>query len=113
MMDFAPEYSNSFCQKRVFTPAHETNWLLQHLGIYPNGYYNYRKHRKNANHSKRYNCYIIDLFDRRVVASVNSRRIDTQLAIDILTKALVNAAGETGIILHSERGSQFTFKEFL
>jgi putative transposase len=66
-----------------------------------------------ANHSKRYNCCIIDLFDRRVVASVNSHRIDTQLAIDTLTKALVNSGGETGMILHSDRGSQFTSKEFI
>lgn len=66
-----------------------------------------------ANHSKRYNCCIIDLFDRRVVASVNSNRINTQLAIDTLTKAITHSGGETGMILHSDRGSQFTSKEFI
>lgn len=65
-----------------------------------------------ADHRKRYNCTIIDLYDRRVVASVNGRHIDTQLAEDTLTKALENCGGETGMILHSDRGSQFTSKEF-
>ncbi len=66
-----------------------------------------------ANHSKRYNCSIMDLFDRRIVASVNSNRINTKLAIDTLTKAITNCGGEIGMILHSDRGSQFTSKEFI
>ncbi len=66
-----------------------------------------------ANHSKRYNCTIIDLYDRRVVASVNSNRINTQLAIDTVSKALTRIGGESGMILHSDRGSQFTSKEFI
>lgn len=64
------------------------------------------------NGGKRYNCSIIDLYDRRVVASVNGRHIDTQLAIDTVLKALKRSGGETGMILHSDRGSQFTSKEF-
>ena len=63
--------------------------------------------------NRRYNCTIIDLYDRRVVASVNSSRINTQLAIDTLEEAIRNADGETGMILHSERGSQFASKEFI
>lgn len=66
-----------------------------------------------ANGSKRYNCTIIDLYDRRVVASVNSNRINTQLAISTVKQALFNCGGETGMILHSDRGSQFTSKEFI
>ena len=63
--------------------------------------------------NRRYNCTIIDLYDRRVVASVNSSRINTQLAIDTLEEAIRNADGETGMILHSDRGSQFASKEFI
>lgn len=66
-----------------------------------------------ANHSKRYNCTIIDLYDRRVVASVNSNRINTQLAIDTVKEALSNCGRADGMILHSDRGSQFTAKEFI
>lgn len=62
---------------------------------------------------KRYNCTIIDLYDRRVVASVNSSRINTKLAIDTVTKAIKMSGGKTGMILHSDRGSQFTSKEFV
>lgn len=63
--------------------------------------------------NRRYNCTIIDLYDRRVVASVNSNRINSQLAIDTLEEAIRNAGGETGMILHSDRGSQFASKEFI
>lgn len=66
-----------------------------------------------ADHKKRYNCTIIDLYDRRVVASVCSNRINAKLAIDTLSKALISVDGETGMILHSDRGSQFTSKEFI
>jgi transposase InsO family protein len=59
-------------------------------------------------HTKRYNCTIIDLYDRRVVSSVCGRKINTQLAIDTLQKGLESVGGETGMILHSDRGSQFT-----
>lgn len=62
--------------------------------------------------SKRYNCTIIDLYDRRVVASVNSSHIDSKLAINTLKKAIERSDGETGMILHSDRGSQFTSKDF-
>lgn len=62
---------------------------------------------------KRYNCTIIDLYDRRVVASVNSNRMDTKLAIDTLNKAFERSGSETGMILHSDRGSQFTSKAFV
>ena len=66
-----------------------------------------------ADRRKRYNCTIIDLYDRRVVASVNSNRIDTKLAIDTVTKAIKMSGKKTGMILHSDRGSQFTSKEFV
>ena len=62
---------------------------------------------------KRYNCTIIDIYDRRVVASVNSNHINTQLAIDTLNKAFERCGGETGMMLHSDRGSQFTSKAFV
>lgn len=65
-----------------------------------------------GNKCKRYNCSIIDLYDRRVVASVNGRRINTELAIETVKKALERNNGETGMILHSDRGSQFTSKQF-
>ena len=66
-----------------------------------------------SNHSKRYNCTIIDLYDRRVVASVCSRKINAQLAIDTLSKALESCGNPNEVMLHSDRGSQFTSKEFI
>ena len=66
-----------------------------------------------ANRSKRYNCTIIDIYDRRVVASVNGERINAKLAIDTVRKAFERSGKKGGMILHSDRGSQFTSKEFV
>lgn len=66
-----------------------------------------------SNGTKRYNCSIIDLYDRRVVASVNGRRINTDLAKATVDKALQTNNDTKNLILHSDRGSQFTSKEFV
>ncbi len=62
--------------------------------------------------TKRYNCTIIDLYDRSVVATLNSDRIDARLAIDTLSIALENNKIEKGVILHSDQGTQYTSREF-
>lgn len=60
----------------------------------------------------RYNCTIIDLYDRSVVASLNGPHITADLAIKTLEKAIKGHKPSKGIILHSDQGSQFTSKEF-
>lgn len=61
-----------------------------------------------GNGRMRYNCSIIDLYDRTVVSSVNSDHINTALVIKALETALVNEKLSEGLILHSYRGCQFT-----
>lgn len=54
----------------------------------------------------RYNCTIIDLYDRSVVASITDRQITIQ--------SFGLAAGfQRGLILHSDQGSQYTSKLFV
>jgi putative transposase len=66
-----------------------------------------------TNGDVRYNCSIIDLHDRSIVASVCGREIDTQLAISAVRKALESQPAIKGqLILHSDQGVQFTSKEF-
>lgn len=43
-----------------------------------------------ADGTKRYHCSILDLYDKSIVATQNSRRIDAQLAIDTLKMALAH-----------------------
>ncbi|MDO4492098.1 MAG: hypothetical protein Q4B85_13630 [Lachnospiraceae bacterium] len=43
---------------------------------------------RQPNGKFRYNCSILNLFDRSIVASLNGDYINTQLAIDTLEKAL-------------------------
>ena len=62
----------------------------------------------------RYNCTIIDLHDRSVVASITDRRITSDLAVRTLRKALDSQPGpKEGLILHSDQGSQYTSKAFV
>ena len=61
----------------------------------------------------RYNCTIIDLYDRSVVASITDRHITSDLAIRTLQKALESQKSiSKDIILHSDQGSQYTSKAF-
>lgn len=62
----------------------------------------------------RYNCSILDLHDRSVIASITDRNITSDLAIKALQKALNSQPEITGeLILHSDQGSQFTSKAFV
>lgn len=61
----------------------------------------------------RYNCSIIDLHDRSVIASITDRHITSELAIRTLKKALDSQPEIKGeLMLHSDQGSQYTSKAF-
>ncbi len=61
----------------------------------------------------RYNCTVIDLYDRSVVASITDRHITSDLAIRTLKKALsTQKKVEPDLILHSDQGTQYTSKAF-
>lgn len=67
-----------------------------------------------TNGAKRYNCTILDLYDRSVVATLNSKEMNAKLAIETLDKALYGNAGKIhNLILHSDQGSQYTSKDFV
>ena len=66
------------------------------------------------NHEVRYNCSIIDLHDRSVVASITDQHITSDLAIRTLQKALDSQPARKGeLILHSDQGTQYTSKAFI
>ena len=65
------------------------------------------------NHEVRYNCTILDLYDRSVIASITDRSITSDLAIRTLKKALESQPSVTaGLMLHSDHGTQYTSKAF-
>ncbi len=66
-----------------------------------------------TNGYKRYNCSIIDLYDRSVIASVNGKEITSELAINALKKAIASQPKrDVGLVLHSDQGSQYTSEAF-
>lgn len=60
----------------------------------------------------RYNCSILDLYDRSIVATLNGKQITAALAIETVKIALAKNPRHDGLMLHSDQGSQFTSKEF-
>lgn len=64
--------------------------------------------------SKRYNCSILDLHDRSIVASITDKNITSDLAIRTLKKALETQPKiAENLILHSDQGSQYTSNDFI
>lgn len=59
-----------------------------------------------------YLCAIMDLFSRKIVAWRVSPHIDTALAKETLREALRSRGTPAGVILHTDRGSQFTSSDF-
>jgi putative transposase len=57
-----------------------------------------------SNGKMRYNCTIMDLYDRSVVATLNASCINTELAVDTLKRAINNEKAGAGLILHSGQG---------
>jgi transposase InsO family protein len=55
---------------------------------------------------------MFDLFNRQVVGWQTSTRIDQVLANDALNAALVNRGKPSGVIIHTDRGSQYCSASF-
>lgn len=64
--------------------------------------------------SKRYNCSILDLHDRSIVASITDRNITSDLAIRTVQQAVERQPMiSNNLILHSDQGSQYSSKDFI
>jgi len=68
---------------------------------------------KLKNGKKRYNCTILDLYDRSVVATLNSKFIDAELAVNTLVEALKSNKISNPIIFHTDQGAQFASRRFI
>ncbi len=59
-----------------------------------------------------YLATVEDLYSRRIVGWSMSQRIDSRLAVDALQMAIDRRQPEPGLIVHSDRGSQFCSEHF-
>lgn len=57
-------------------------------------------------------CVIIDLFSRRVVSWSLSRKHSVDFIIEAFLKAFKKRGEPSGLMFHSDRGSEYTCKEF-
>jgi transposase InsO family protein len=59
-----------------------------------------------------YVCVIMDLFSRKVIAWKTGMTADKRLVIDTFTAACVKRGNPNGVLFHSDRGCQYTSKDF-
>ena len=59
-----------------------------------------------------YSCVVIDLYSKRVVGYSVSSSMNTELVLEALDKAIQRRSPGKGLIVHSDRGSQFGSKKF-
>lgn len=59
-----------------------------------------------------YVAAVMDLFSRRIVGLAMSDRMKDDLVISALQQAFLHRQPDTGLIHHSDRGSQYTSKDF-
>lgn len=59
-----------------------------------------------------YLCVIIDLYSRKVIGYKISENIDTALVIDTFQQAFLLRGNPTGVMFHSDQGTQYTAFEF-
>ena len=60
----------------------------------------------------KYLCVFLDMFSRKVVGHSFSERMDTSLVVSALEQAIQRNRPGSGLIIHSDRGSQYTSKLF-
>lgn len=59
-----------------------------------------------------YLCVFIDLYSRSVIGWSMSNRMKADLVVDALTMALFRRKFPTGVIVHSDQGSQYVSKKY-
>ena len=59
-----------------------------------------------------YLCVMLDLFSRRIVGWQTSHRIDRQLVCDAFNYAMARQCYPTGVMVHSNQGSQYCSRNF-
>ena len=59
-----------------------------------------------------YVCAVIDLYARKLIACKASAKMDVSLTLSTFNAAYVSRREPTGVIFHSDRGSQYTAKDF-
>lgn len=98
----AHQVFDNFLEQKFSADAINEKWCTDFTYLFPN------------DGSKRYNCSILDLHDRLVIASITDKNITADFAIRTLKKMLESQKNVSpDLILHSKRESQYTSKDFI
>ena len=95
------KYMNTELQLRSVVRRKKTKWATDFTYLYL------------SDGSLHYNCSIIDLYERSVLSSLTDSKMTASLAIRTLKDSLRRQPKKlSGLILHSDKGAQFTSHEF-
>jgi len=59
-----------------------------------------------------YLCVTLDLYSRKIVGWSTSKKIDSELALSALIQAIILRSSLQGLVIHSDRGSQYASLAF-
>jgi len=66
-----------------------------------------------TNEGKLYCCAVKDVFSNRIVGYAIDSRMKARLAVDALEMAVAHRGSPEGVIVHSDRGSQFRSRKYV
>lgn len=99
--------------KRTTQPVHDDLVERQFVAESPNKIWLTDITEHWTNEGKLYNCSIKDLFGNKIVGYASESRMKASLAVNALEMAVMQRGYPEGVIVHSDRGSQFGSKDFL
>lgn len=99
--------------RKAGPPAHDDLVKRDFTADEPNALWLTDITEHKTSEGKLYLCAIKDVFSNRIVGYSIDSRMKARLAVDALAVAMQHRGNPVGVIVHSDRGSQFRSREFL
>jgi len=106
-------YSRKKRYKKAGPPVHDDHVKRNFTADEPNKLWLTDIPEHRTKEGKLYNCSIKDVFGNRIVGYANAPRMKAKLAVDALEMAVAHRGYPEGVIVHSDRGSQFRSRKYL
>jgi len=99
--------------RKAGPPAHDDRVKRDFTASTPNTLWLTDITEHKTSEGKLYLCAIKDVFSNRIVGYSIDSRMKARLAVDALRMAVQHRGNPVGVIVHSDRGSQFRSRKFL
>ncbi|GAB3120485.1 transposase InsO family protein [Leifsonia psychrotolerans] len=99
--------------RKAGPPAHDDHVKRNFTATAPNRLWLTDITEHKTSEGKVYLCAIKDVFSNRIVGYSIDSRMKARLAVDALQMAVTHRGNPPGVVVHSDRGSQFRSRKFL